>query len=59
MANYSYESSSYSSGGGAGGGAGGANALFNQADANSDGSVSFGEFSNFVGKLFNWDVCVC
>jgi hypothetical protein len=44
MANYEY--SSYSSSGGAGGGAGGA--LFQQADANQDGSIDRSEFSNFV-----------
>ncbi len=48
MANYSYESSSYSSGGGAGV----ADAAFQQADANQDGRVDLGEFRNFVGKLF-------
>jgi hypothetical protein len=52
MANYSYESSSSSSGGGAGG----ANALFNQVDANQDGQVDLGEFSNFLGKWLNHDV---
>ncbi len=48
MANYSYESSSYSSGGGAGGGV--AEAAFQQADANSDGRVDLGEFRNFLGE---------
>lgn len=47
MANYSYESSSFSSGGSAGG----ADAAFQQADANNDGRVDLSEFRNFVGKL--------
>ena len=46
MANFAYESSSFSSGGGAGG----ADAAFQQADANNDGRVDLGEFRNFVGK---------
>ena len=49
MANYSYESSSFSS---SSGGAGGADAAFQQADANQDGRVDLGEFRNFVGKVF-------
>ena len=46
MANYSYQASSYSSGGGAGG----ADAAFQQADSNRDGRVDIGEFRNFLGK---------
>jgi hypothetical protein len=42
MANYSYQSSGYSSGVGA-------DAAFNAADTNSDGQLDLGEFSNFVG----------
>ena len=44
MANYAYQSSSYSSGGGA-------DAAFNAADVNSDGRVDLGEFRNFVGRF--------
>jgi hypothetical protein len=47
MANYSYESSSYSSGGGGGNVA---EAAFQQADANSDGRVDINEFRNFLGE---------
>jgi Ca2+-binding EF-hand superfamily protein len=43
MANYSYQSSSFSSGGGA-------DSAFQQADANNDGRVDLGEFRNFVGQ---------
>jgi hypothetical protein len=43
MANYSYQSSSQSSGGGA-------DAAFQQADANRDGRVDLGEFRSFLGK---------
>ena len=44
MANYSYQSSSYSSGGNGG------DAAFQQADANSDGRIDLNEFRNFLGK---------
>lgn len=50
MANYSYESSSYSSSsGGAAGGS--AESAFNQADANNDGRVDLNEFRNFLGRF--------
>jgi hypothetical protein len=56
MANYGFQSSSYSSGGGASG----ADAVFQQVDANSDGRVDLGEFRNFLGKMtfFNCGVCM-
>ena len=41
MANYSYQSSSFSSGGGA-------DAAFNAADANSDGRVDLGGCRSFL-----------
>lgn len=47
MANYSYQSSSYSSGGGAAA----VDAAFDQADANHDGRIDFAEFRNFLGML--------
>ena len=47
MANYSYESSSYSSNNG---GFGVADAAFQQADANRDGRLDINEFRNFLGK---------
>ena len=47
MANYSYQSASYSSGGGGGGNA---DAVFQQADVNQDGRIDLGEFRNFLGK---------
>ena len=46
MANYSYESSSFSSGGGAAS----ANDAFQQADINNDGRVDLDEFRSFLGK---------
>lgn len=49
MANYSYQQSSYSSGGGAG-----ADSAFSQADSNQDGRVDLNEFRNFIGKLFKF-----
>ena len=49
MANYSYQSSSYSSGGGAGGAGG--DSAFQQADSNRDGRIDLGEFRNFLGRF--------
>jgi hypothetical protein len=46
MANYSYQSSSYSSGGGGGD----AEAAFQEADANRDGRLDINEFRNFLGE---------
>ncbi|UJR33197.1 hypothetical protein I4U23_020652 [Adineta vaga] len=46
MANYQYQSSSYSSNGGAGG----ADATFQQADTNRDGTLDINEFRNFLGQ---------
>jgi Ca2+-binding EF-hand superfamily protein len=47
MANYSYQSSSYSSNGASGG----ADGAFQQADANQDGRIDLNEFRNFLGRL--------
>ena len=46
MANYSYQSSSFSSGGGPGG-----DTAFQQADSNRDGRLDLGEFRNFLGRF--------
>jgi hypothetical protein len=49
MANYEYSSYSSSATGGAGGAGGATGGLFQQVDANKDGSIDQNEFSNFVG----------
>jgi hypothetical protein len=45
MTNYSFQSSSFGSGGG-----GAAENIFEQADVNHDGRLDLGEFRSLIGK---------
>jgi hypothetical protein len=54
MTNYSFQSSSFGSGGG-----GAAENIFEQADVNHDGRLDLGEFRSLIGKPIFWNkMCV-